>query len=120
MHIEKLANALVTNAVPSSLVGGAALGAVLRYGRKHSGLWVGGRVTATADGVRFAPNGMNRIFHEGLESTYIPMADIRSVVREFGWVTGIVVVKHAQGEFRFRCYGARRVAAILNSHAAAA
>lgn len=32
---------------------------------------------------------------------------------EFGWITGIVVVRHAGSEFRFRCYGAKRLAATM-------
>jgi len=40
----------------------------------------------------------------------IPFAQIRSVTREFGWVTGIVVIRHGHGEFRFRCFGAKGVA----------
>jgi hypothetical protein len=35
------------------------------------------------------------------------------VRHEFGWVTGIVVVDHMHGEFRFRCYGAKQLAATM-------
>ena len=41
--------------------------------------------------------------------------DIRAVRHEFGWVTGIVVVEHIRGEFRFRCYGAKQLAATMNA-----
>ena len=119
LNIEKLANAFVPNAAPSSLVGGAALNGVNRFGKKHGGLWVGGKVTATPNGLRFAPNRMNMAFHVGLESTYIPLASIRAVTREFGWVTGIVVVRHKEGEFRFRCFGAKQVAAALSAYVTA-
>ena len=44
----------------------------------------------------------------------IPAASVKSVRREFGALTGVVVVEHAHGEFRFRCIGAR---ALLLSHA---
>ena len=118
LNIEKLANAFVPNADPSPLVAGAALNAVNRYGKKHGGLWVGGKVTATPDGLRFAPNRLNRAFHEGLESTNISLSSIRAVTREFGWVTGIVVVRHAEGEFRFRCFGAKQVATTLGAYVA--
>jgi hypothetical protein len=43
----------------------------------------------------------------------VPAGDIRAVRHEFGWVTGIVVVEHARGEFRFRCFGAKRLAATM-------
>lgn len=111
-----MANAFVPNAIVSALVGGAALNAVNRYEKKHGGLWVGGKVTVTPHGLHFAPNRMNMALHVGLETTHIPLSSIHTVTREFGWVTGIVVVNHADGEFRFRCFGAQQVAAVLGAH----
>jgi hypothetical protein len=116
LHIEKFANAFVPNAVPSELIGGAALKAVDRFGKKHGGLWVGGKVVVTPEQLLFAPNGMNVALHEGLKAVRIPLVSIRSVKREFGWVTGIVVVEHAHGSFRFRCFGAKQLAAQMASH----
>jgi len=116
LNLQKFANAFVPFAAPSALVGGAAKGAVEHYGRKHGGLWVGGKVTATSEGLLFEPNKMNVALHRGLQSTHIPLASIRSVVREFGWLTGIVVVHHEHGEFRFRCFGAKQVAATLDAY----
>lgn len=111
--IQKFANALVPGAVTSPWVQGQV---TLKYIRnKYGGLWVGGKVVATPDGIRFTPNGMNRALHVGLESTHIPLDAITSVHREFGWLTGIVVVKHAGGEFRFRCFRAKQVALALAS-----
>ena len=118
LNIEKLVNAFITDAAPSAVLGGAALTAVNNFSQKHGGLWVGGKVKATADGVRFTPNAMNRALHAGLDSVHIPMASIRAVNREFGWLTGIVVVQHAQGIFRFRCFGAKQVAATLGAYVA--
>jgi hypothetical protein len=114
MRIRKLANALIPNATPSELVTGAALTAVERFGKRYGGLWVGGTIDISDDGVSFTPNDLNVAFHIGLETVRIPLADIRSIRREFGWVTGIVVVEHAHGEFRFRCFGARGIAAHLS------
>lgn len=116
LHIEKLCNAFLPNAGPSELVGGEALKAADRYAKKHGGLWVGGKFTATPDGVSFLPNAINAAFHDGLERIHIPLSSIRSVKRMFGWITGIVVVEHRRGQFRFRCFGAKRVAEILSSH----
>ena len=94
------------------------LWAVNRFSTKHGGLWVGGSVEISHDGVLFKPNALNEAFHEGLESVHIPMTQVLSVAREFGWITGIVVVAHQLGEFRFRCFGAKkivqRVSALLN------
>ncbi len=116
LYIEKTCNAFIRNAAPSELVVGHALKAVKRLSIKHGGLWVGGKVTATPEELSFVPNGMNVAFHSGLEEVHIPTSDICSVKREFGWVTGIVVIKHRYGEFRFRCFGAKQVAATLSSH----
>ena len=55
----------------------------------------------------------HRAVHAALEPINVPAEDIRAVRHEFGWVTGIVVVTHARGEFRFRCYGAKRLAATM-------
>jgi hypothetical protein len=119
LRINKICNAFVRNATPSEIVMGQALKAVNRFSRKHGGCWVGGTVTATPDGLSFVPNGINVAFHTGLEEIHIPLPDIRSVRRKFGWVTGIVVVEHRHGEFRFRCLGAKQVAATLSAHVAA-
>jgi len=113
LNIRKLANAFIPTAVPSEVLPSVALSAVQRFKRKHGGLWVGGTVLATRDGVSFAPNGLNRAVHEDLEAIDVPARDIKSVRHEFGWFTGIVVVTHVGGEFRFRCYGAKRLAAAL-------
>ena len=64
-------------------------------------------------GVSFSPNRVNRAFHEEQQSIAVAAKDIRAVRHQFGWVTGIVVVEHAHGEFRFRCYGARQLAASM-------
>ena len=115
-HVRKLVNAFMPNAVPSEVVPQTALSAVTRYGKKHGGLWVGGALDLTHEGVSFKPNALNEAFHAGLEPVHIPMASIRSVRREFAWLTGIVVVEHTGGEFRFRCFGAKQVAARLRSY----
>lgn len=117
-HIKKICNAFFPHAMPSRLVGGQALKAVNRIKQKHGGLWVGGKATVTPEELSFVPNGMNVAFHVGLEEVHIPLSSIRSVRRQFGWVTGIVVVEHRDGEFRFRCIGTKRIAEALSSHAA--
>ena len=115
MLIDRLCNAFLPDAAPSGLLPEAVLGAVHQARKGTGGLWVGGRVNASTDALTFTPNGMNVALHAGLERVRIPLATIRAVRREFGWLTGIVVVEHAQGEFRFRCFGATRVARVLSS-----
>jgi hypothetical protein len=116
LSISKLANALIPNATPSALVPSVARAAVEGVGNRCGGLWVGGRIHVSNDGVSFTPNRLNQAFHVALEVVRIPFADIHSATRMFGWVTGIVVIKHKGGEFRFRCYGASRVAACISEH----
>jgi hypothetical protein len=111
--IRKLANAFIAGAVPSHVVPADALSVINRFNRKWGGLWVGGTVSVSPSGVSFSPNAINRVLHEPLEPIHILATDIRSVTREFGWFTGIVVVAHKQGEFRFRCYGAKKMAATM-------
>lgn len=111
--LRKVANAFMQEAMPSEVLPSAALSAITRFKRKHGGLWVGGTVVVTDRGVSFAPNGLNRAFHDERETISVRAADIRAVRHEFGWFTGIVVVTHAGGEFRFRCYGAKKLAATL-------
>jgi hypothetical protein len=74
---------------------------------------VGGAILISPDGVSFSPNGINQAAHKGLQPISVPARDIRTVRHEFGWITGIVVVEHSHGEFRFRCYGAKRLAAAM-------
>jgi hypothetical protein len=70
----------------------------------------------SASGVSFTPNRLNRAVHKPLESISVPAQDIRAVRHEFGWVTGIVVVEHARGEFRFRCFGAKGLAVKMSAN----
>jgi hypothetical protein len=111
--IRKMANAFMTDAAPSDNLPRFALEATENYKRKRGGLWVGGVVLISASGVSFTPNGLNRAVHKALESINVPAGDIRAVRHEFGWVTGIVVVEHARGEFRFRCFGAKGLAGTM-------
>ena len=113
LNIRKLANAFIPNATPSDLVPAVALSAIARFWRKHGGLWVGGTISVSQRGVSFSPNGLNRVFHDGLEPINVLANDILTVRYEFGWFTGIVVVEHVHGEFRFRCYGAKQLAATM-------
>jgi hypothetical protein len=112
-NIRKLANAFIPEATPAHLIPVAALSALYRFKRTHGGLWVGGTVIVSSSGVSFVPNRLNRLVHNDPEPVNVRAEDIRGVRREFGWVTGIVVVRHVRGEFRFRCYGARQLAATM-------
>lgn len=116
LRIKKLCNAFVPDAemiddipILSRTVVKAAKGAVDRYKSKHGGLWVGGSVLITDDGLAFAPTGINIDLHRELSTVLIMREEIKAVRRDFGWLTGIVTVTHTTGEFRFRCFGAKTV-----------
>jgi hypothetical protein len=113
VYVRKLANAYYPDATPSEVLPAFALSAIARFKRKFGGLWVGGTVTVSPDGVSFAPNALNRAVHEPLEPISVPAKDVRAVRSEFGWFAGIVVVEHLRGELRFRCYGAKHLAATM-------
>lgn len=108
-RIQKLANAFF----PSSQLGAKApplaTPGIKLAEKGFGGLWVGGTVVMSHYGVEFRANAMNRAVHGGETSVAIANQAIRSVRREFGFVTGIVVVEHDAGEFRFRCFGAKGV-----------
>src|SRR5262245_49951435 len=111
--LRKQANALVPETTPAGVLPVAALSALDRFTRTQGGLWVGGTVFLSSNGVSFVPNRANRLAHRDPDVINVPAGDIRDVRREFGWVTGIVVVRHVDGEFRFRCYGAKQLAATM-------
>jgi len=113
LNIRRLANAFIPGATAADVVPVAALSAIYRFKRTHGGLWVGGTVFVSSSGVSFVPNRLNRLFHNDLEPVNVRAEDIRDVRREFGWFTGIVVLRHVRGEFRFRCYGAKQLAATM-------
>ena len=111
--IRKVANAFMPHATLSDVVPVSARPAIDGFKRKQGGLWVGGTVSVSESGVAFSPNGLNRTLHDDLEPIDVPAGDIRAVRYEFGWFTGIVVVEHTHGEFRFRCFGAKQLAVTM-------
>src|SRR5437867_12043307 len=112
-RIRNLVNAFIPDAPPSLVLPSDALRAIDRFSRKWGGLWVGGSVEISPEGILFSPNSLNKAVHVGLQPVHIRSQDVLSVRHEFGWFTGIVAVAHTTGEFRFRCYGAKRLAAVL-------
>ncbi|WP_051294085.1 hypothetical protein [Pseudoduganella violaceinigra] len=111
IFIKKLCNAFITDAVVKRGIGGVAGRQVEAIGTMMGGLWVGGTVTVSADAIDWIPNIMNKAVHDNLQSVHISLREVRAVRREFGILTGIVVVELEDGgEFRFRCFNARSVA----------
>ncbi len=107
--VKKVANALIPNAKPAKTIKGPALWGIRLAEKFVGGLWVGGDVTLSNEGISFKANRLNESLHVGLEPVSISRESILSIERISGWVTDIVSVKHSDGEFRFRCYGATKL-----------
>lgn len=112
----KLGYAFMPGTTPSSLVSGAVLRRNNRMAKRHGGLWVGGSVELSPAGVSFKPYAIEEPLHVGRRPINILAPNIRSVRREFGWLTGTVVVTHRDGEFRFHCFGAKTAATRYSKH----
>lgn len=118
LPISRLANAFYPHAT-ASVTGVVGVGPAVYAAKKAlGGLWVGGRVTISDEGVRFAANGLNKVMHKNAPPIDIPLDTIKSVKLDGGWITRIVSVEHAGGELRFRCYGASKIVATLNKRLA--
>ncbi len=112
--ITKLCNAFVQGAEPAlGRIGGPEdiQEATQRLAKRLGGLWVGGKVEISLRAIHFMPNGMNVALHKGLSDVTIRREYVTAVRRQFGWLTGLVVVSWAGGVFRFRCFGATSVIA---------
>ena len=114
-HLKKSCNAFIPNAMPSSLVIDAALTFLERQRQKAGGLWVGGTLTASPEGLSFVANDLNLAFHSALQPVFIPTADIYAISTEFGWISGTVIVWRRHGEFRLRCFKAAKLAVLLQT-----
>ncbi len=110
MNISKLSNAFFEDAQLSAVTNMVTGSSVDKFKKIHSGLWVGGKVRVNKTELRFDVNFVNQAVHKELAKILIPIIDIESCRYEFAWLTGIVVIIHKNGTFRFRCYGAKKVA----------
>lgn len=114
---KKTCNALIVNAKPnfnaylfSLVIGGVggvvAIGAVLGCFKKMlGGLWVGGTTYLTKEKIVFTPNKLNKMFQSNIDYIGIPLSDITSVIKESGFITGIIRIDTANGALKLRCYG---------------
>ena len=78
--IDKLCNTLLPDAEPSGVLPGLVSGTVHRALEQLGGLWVGGRIKASADTLTFTADGMNAAVHTGLEPVHIPLSTVSAVV----------------------------------------
>ncbi|WP_338586223.1 hypothetical protein [Pseudomonas sp. MAG733B] len=81
----------------------------------HGGLWVGGGLVITPRVVRLSANALNRAVQEGTLDIELPHSMIRKVSVEGGFITKIVRLDTRAGSVKFRCYGAKAVAALIET-----
>jgi len=77
------------------------------------GLWVGGKVVITPSGIRMIANAMNRALPGGALDVEVPIATIRKVTLEGGFITRIVSLETDNGYVYFRCFGAKAMAGLI-------
>jgi hypothetical protein len=79
----------------------------------YGGLWVGGKMVLTQTAVRLSANAMNRVVQEGILDIELPLSLVRNVSVEGGFVTKIVRLDTDAGSVKFRCFGAKDVALLI-------
>ncbi|MBD9591004.1 hypothetical protein IB254_28360 [Pseudomonas sp. PDM03] len=79
----------------------------------YGGLWVGGKVEVTHSVVRLSANALNRAIQDGTMDIELPLALVRKVSVEGGFVTKIVRLDTDVGSVKFRCFGAKDVASLI-------
>ena len=125
MHTEqivasKVANGFLVDAKPKGLVSALGLYEAQRYQESHGGIWVGGRVWLTTTFLIFGPNALNRGAHESELEIVLPLASVEQVDFERAFFTSIVNARSEFGTLRFRCYGARAFADVVDTAVARA
>lgn len=83
----------------------------------YGGLWVGGGLTLTHTMVRLHANALNRLVQDGTLDIEIPLSWVRKVSVEGGFLTKIVRLDTDAGSVKFRCYGAKDVASMIEKMA---
>ena len=108
----KRANAQILGAQGRSPLGKIVTTTMDRF---SDGAWVGGRIRFDGKLIEFRPNALNRALHRGIIDFTIPIHDVEAVSARPGFISGIVSVRTADALFVFRCFGAKRVASVLDA-----
>jgi len=85
------------------------------FKEKHGGLWVGGGLVITPRVIRLSANGLNRAVQSGTLDIELPLSMIRRVTVEGGFITKIVRLDTRAGSVKFRCFGAKDIAAMIGT-----
>jgi hypothetical protein len=115
MIVEKTCNALYPNAEDGIAWGLQSLTSAFNK-RIQGGLWVGGNFRAEPEWLCFDPGIFNTIANDRIEPVRIHASELRNIRRESGWGMDTIIIEHARGEFKFRCYGAEKVVNTLMSY----
>lgn len=79
----------------------------------YGGLWVGGGLVVTQHVVRLSANALNRAVQDGTLDIELPLALVRKVSIEGGFITKIVRLDTDAGSVKFRCFGAKDIASLI-------
>jgi ribulose 1,5-bisphosphate synthetase/thiazole synthase len=88
-------------------------GVLEAFKEAYGGLWVGGKLEVTPTVVRLNANAMNRLVQDGTLDIELPLAWVRKVSVEGGFMTKIVRLDIDAGSVKFRCFGAKDVASLI-------
>ena len=110
MEMSKAANCFIGGVTTSGDMPYQVEKATRRYGKKHGGLWVGGRMHVRAGRIWFAANGMNRALHSNLDDQGLDLREVVSVEVRPAFLTKIIDVRTEQSNLTFRCFGAHAFA----------
>jgi hypothetical protein len=110
VELSKVANCFIPSAATRGNTLGSARWAVGAFGKRHGGLWVGGRIHMRDGRIWFSANGVNRAFHSNVGDHGLRLADVVSVEVRPGVLTKIIDVSTKDDVLRFRCFGAPAVA----------
>ncbi|MHC2148197.1 hypothetical protein [Pseudomonas sp. 210_17 TE3656] len=106
-----VADARINHRSVSAFGNASSLSALMEVFKQVSGgLWVGGKLVVTQSVIRLSANAMNRFVQHGTLDIEVPLALIRKVSVEHGYITNIVCVETDAGSVKFRCFGAKAIA----------
>ncbi|PSS59307.1 hypothetical protein [Pseudomonas sp. BBP2017] len=106
-----VADAQINRRSVSAFGNASSLSALMEVFKKVSaGLWVGGKLVVTQSVIRLSANAVNRFVQHGTLDIEVPLALIRKVSVEHGYITKIVSLETDAGSVKFRCFGAKAIA----------
>ncbi|MDC7233536.1 MAG: hypothetical protein PQJ58_09910 [Spirochaetales bacterium] len=84
------------------------------YIKHHGGLWIGGKFTISDGRFNFSMNSINRTIHPSESDLSFSMSEVKSVWRDFGWISGILNFEFEDKIVKLRCFGAKSVAETIS------